>query len=1099
VTSPQGVVAAVRRYLRRRGGVLALLGVGGVVGTVLLLAWALGGTGWRPGSPLPFLLLLLGFGASGALLLSVAVFLRRWSSEDRLTREVERESDLPRGSFRSQLELDRAPPAGVSRTLIQAGARSLMSRLDPSPRRLSGRPGRELDRLLRGTAVATLLLASALLLVVLASPDRSRTAWAGLASPGTILSGTGLAPLTLVPGSVELPRGTVPSVEVHAPDRGTVTLYWQATGEPLRERTLAVESDRAATELPPLEAPVRYWASAPDGARTDEARLAPSDPLLLSQLIVELDYPEHTRLPNERIQGTPTDLTVPEGTRIGVQGRITGARSQLLVLRGEDGESRLQLTVEDERFQGEWRPERSDRIRWEMEGEDASRLPPDFELTIEPDLPPVISMPEPGRDVELPASLRLPLLIEAADDFGLDRVELRVALVGPDGEPMAPDVEAIGVEGERQVSLRPVLELTTWGLEPGQELLLAARAVEASPQGQSTSTPEFRLRVPSSAAQRGAARDRIEEVGERVGELARRAGDEARELRDQDMDSRTGGSRGEAGFQERETVREAAQAQESLSAEVDELRQELEAARRGMEGLGDEDGGLAERLRQLESLLAETADPEDQRRLSELLERLESGEQTDVSADLAELAEAREELRDRLEEAMERLQREALEEAFLGSEEEVRSVAEDQQALASGDALEEEGGAEEQDRLAARSQEVEEALAKLAERLEAQGDQAASDRAQEVSTDMSRARESMEVAADAARAGESDEATEAAEQAAQAAQEALQEMEEARMEWLEEWEETIRNALRQGAQDALALARRQDDIRARIQGAGSMERSGLQSEEAALVQGTRNLATRIGVATRQAPSVGREVNTALGEAMAAGERVVEGLQGRGGRSGAQAAAGRASASLNQAALLALAGMERVGQAPDGSAMDDLLQELEDLAAQQEAVNQDTEALSGDPEGEGASAQMEELAAAQEAVAGQVEELADQPGGEWTPGDLEEMAREARELADELAEGRLEPELRQRQEELLERFLGAGRTLERDGPTEEREGTPAEEVERRLISPLSADLLRSQRIPLPTAAQLEALSPAERRLVLEYFERLNRGSDGDGSR
>lgn len=1099
MTSPRGVVAAVRRHLRRRGSLLGLLGVAAVAGLVLLVAWALGGAGWRPGSPVPFLLLVLGFAAGGTLVVWVAVSLHRWSGEERLTREVERESELPRGSFRSQLELDRAPPRGVSASLIQAGARNLMAGLDPSPRRLSGRPGRELDRLLRGTAVATLLLASALLVVFLASPERSRVAWAGLVSPGTIITGSGLEPLSLLPGSAEFPRGTVPSVGVNAPDRTQVTLYWQATGEPLRERTLVVESGRATTELPPLEAPVRYWASAPDGARTDEARLAPSDPLLVSELVVELDYPDHTRLPDERLQGAPTELSVPEGTRMALRGRITGAGAQGLVLRGEDGEPRLRLSVEDERFQGEWRPARSDRIRWEMEGEDASRLPPDLELTVEPDLAPEITMPEPGRDVELPASLRLPLLIEAADDFGLDRVELRVALVGPDGEPRGPDVEAIGVEGERQVSLRPILELTTWGLQPGQELLLAARAVEASPQAKSTSTPEYRLRVPSSAAQRGAARDRIEEVGDRVGELARRAGEEARDLRDQDMDTRTGGSRGEAGFHEREAVREAAQAQEDLTAEVDELRQELEAARRGMEGLGDEDGGLAERLRQLESLLSDTVDPEDQRRLAELLERLESGEQADVAADLAELADAREELRDRLEAAMERLQREALEEAFLGSEEEVRGVAEDQEALASGDALEEDEGAQEQDRLAARSEEVEDALAELAERLEAQGDQAAADRAQEASAEMSRARESMEAAADAARAGESDEATEAAEQAAQQAQEALQEMEEARMEWLEEWEETIRNALRRGAEDALALARRQDDIRARIQGAGTRERSELQSEEAALVQGTRNLATRIGVATRQAPSVGREVNAALGEAMAAGEQVAEGLRGPGGRSGAQASAGRAARSLNQAALLALAGLERVGQTPDGSAMEDLLQELEDLAAQQEAVNQDTEALSGDPEGEGASAQMEELAAAQEAVAGQVEELADQPGGEWTPGDLEEMAREARELADELGEGRLEPEVRQRQEELLERFLGAGRTLERDGPTEEREGTPAEDVERRLISPLSAELLRNQRIPLPTAAQLEALSPAERRLVLEYFERLNRGSEWDGTR
>ncbi len=1095
MSTPSQALAAVRQYLRRRGGGVVLLSLLGAGAAVLVVAWLLGGGGWEAGSPLPLLLLILG--GLGALLAVAGVVarLRRWTSEEEVAGEMERQARLPRGTVRAQLELDRSNSEGVSSSLVRAGSRALMDRLSSTPERLSGQPGQELSRLLRGTAGITALLAAVVVLLLVLSPDRSRTAWAGLAAPGAILTGSALPALELDPGDAHVPRGSRPQIQVQATRRSQVTLHWQAVGEPLREEVLVVEDGLAQSRLPAVEGTVRYWASAPDGARTPDARLEPSDPLLLAELALELEYPEHTRIPPEVMQGTPISLSIPRGTRVGIRGRMEGRGDGRVVLRGEEGGALFHLEAQDGELRGTWVPERSDRIHWEVDSvEDEALLPPAFDLELEEDLPPEIALPVPGRDTEIPASLTLPLLVEASDDYGLERVEIHLSPVGDASLPEGIRVQVIPVDGERALQLRPTLDLAGRELRPGDELLLSARAVDNSLTGQESWTPEYRLRVPSAVAQRDAAREHIEEMGERVGALSERAGQEARQLQDRAMDSRTQGSDGEASFEDREALREAAQGHEAMGDEVDELREELEDARMALEGLGDEDGGLGERLERLESLLREVADPEELERVQDLLSRLEAGETPDLAEEFSQLAEARESLEERLDAAMERIQREALEEAFQGSEEELRGMVEEQETLAESEALSTPEGAQEQERVAERAQEVQDRLEELARRLEDQGDMEAAQRAADASADMAEARESMQEAVDAAMDGDGEAAGEAADEAAQAAREALQEMEEARMEWLEEWEEVIREALRRGAEDALSLARRQDDLQDRIQGTGTTGRRAMQSEEAAIVQGIRNLATRISLATRQAPSVGREVNAALGEAMVEAERTVEEL-GRGGLGAAErsayAAAGRSSRALSQAALLALAGMERVGETPDGSAMDDLLQELDALADQQEAINQEAEALSGEPDADGAAARMEEMAAAQEAVAGGVEELADMSGGEWTPGDLDEMAREARELAEALAEGRLEPEIRERQTELLERFLGAGRTLERDGPTEEREGTTAEEVDRPLIAPLSQDLLQGHRVPLPSAAELDGLTPAERRLVLEYFERLNR--------
>jgi hypothetical protein len=126
------------------------------------------------------------------------------------------------------------------------------------------------------------------------------------------------------------------------------------------------------------------------------------------------------------------------------------------------------------------------------------------------------------------------------------------------------------------------------------------------------------------------------------------------------------------------------------------------------------------------------------------------------------------------------------------------------------------------------------------------------------------------------------------------------------------------------------------------------------------------------------------------------------------------------------------------------------------------------------------------------VASDLGELADQPGSEQSLGDLQELAREAQALAQELSQGRLTPDMMRRQERLFHRLLDAGRSLERDEYSEERESERPGAFERGPVMPLSSEQLGVMPYRLPDAEQLQRLSPAVRQLVLEYFERLNRG-------
>jgi len=75
--------------------------------------------------------------------------------------------------------------------------------------------------------------------------------------------------------------------------------------------------------------------------------------------------------------------------------------------------------------------------------------------------------------------------------------------------------------------------------------------------------------------------------------------------------------------------------------------------------------------------------------------------------------------------------------------------------------------------------------------------------------------------------------------------------------------------------------------------------------------------------------------------------------------------------------------------------------------------------------------------------------------------------------------------------LFHRLLDAGRTLERDEESEERESEEPGDFDREGVNALTAGDIDALRFELPGAAALRALPPAQRALVLRYFERLNR--------
>jgi hypothetical protein len=184
--------------------------------------------------------------------------------------------------------------------------------------------------------------------------------------------------------------------------------------------------------------------------------------------------------------------------------------------------------------------------------------------------------------------------------------------------------------------------------------------------------------------------------------------------------------------------------------------------------------------------------------------------------------------------------------------------------------------------------------------------------------------------------------------------------------------------------------------------------------------------------------------------------------------------------------------QQIEQSESGTGVQQQLEELAKLAKQQGELNGRSNSLL--PLNLGPKAMSQQVGA----IAREQRDIAQKLGGmnkggarDDLLGRLDDLVQEADQLARDLEGGRLTPQMTKRQAELFHKLLDAGKTIERDEVSEERKAEAAKPLPPSVIRALKPGLFDdSARYTAPTAEQLRDLPPAYRRLILEYFQKLN---------
>ncbi len=919
-----------------------------------------------------------------------------------------------------------------------------------------------------------------------------------LRGPGAVLWHPVLAwravasPVQLRASADSVDRGSPVTLSVTTYGRREATLWLRAPGEPWRETPLSLDANGAATHVvPALDADL--FARVSSGNReSDTVLVHVRQPVFLASLEVTARYPGYLSLEDEPIPTTGDTVLIPAGTRLETRGLAT---AELELASWVNAESEDALPVSGKEFEGDFTPVRSGTYRLQLRTASGAPVAGDaiaLSLRIVADSAPLLEIPVPGADTTASPDARALLVIDAHDDHGLKSVVLELRRVSSLGVADPVQEQSVPLPGGTpdRVVLSSLVNLPQLGLRPGDTLRYRARGVDNAPRAQAGWSREYALRIQTLTELRAEQRrdasslqDRLDSLAAASKKLERQTEDLARsQPRDA---SKTGDNSDNLSFEQARKAEAVADAQQDLLKQAEEARQALQELQKDAETAGIADSALMARLAEVQQQLDKALTPEIRAKLEELRQALKELDASRTQDALKDLAEKQQQLREALERSRELFERAAMEGQLESLAQDSRELQQEQaewnKQVASADS---QGAAAAEQALAKKAEALAAELKQLSEQMK---DSPRGDKLEQAAQQAGKAGQKMQQASKSAKQGQKEKAKKEGEEAEQQLSPLSEDLQEQREQMAQDWRDEVLAQLDQALADVSRLGERQLEVSQGFERGESAAR--LRAEQGAVEEGVQRLQEQV----REAAGKNALVSPDIGTSLSAASRFMQ--QARDAVSSANAnpreagdRAGDALDALNAAAHGLLRARGDVSGSESGSGLAEAMEKMGQLAQQQGQLGEQGASLIPQLGAGGGQQQLQQLAAQQRALAQELEKLR---GQGKMPG-AGELANEAEELAQRLQAGRLDRQTVERQERLFRRMLDAGRTLqgEQEDEQKERQSTTATGDSVLLPPALRARLEDADgRLQVPSWEELQRLSPAERRIVVDYFRRL----------
>jgi hypothetical protein len=934
---------------------------------------------------------------------------------------------------------------------------------------------------------------------------------------GTEFSPPKLFTLYIEPGDVEVIRGDSVRiiVRVEGDLQYPVALLIRQEGQIEFEEVILnnARGSLYAHIIPQIRRTTEYYAHSKD-EETSKHTIKVVDRPAIRNLQVRLTFPEYTGIPPRNLDDNVGNITALRGTdaslEINANKELVSARIQF------QKNDTLDLEIAGTSASGRFALRTDDSYTLHLEDMEGIRNaePIEYHIRIIEDEYPLISFIRPGENVIIDESLRLPLLIRIRDDYGFTRLQLGYRLVQSRYEMPQEEYTYVDIPLQRKRSTDEVVEYL-WNLQSlrlAPEDVLSYHAViydnDMVSGPKKTQSDSYLLRLPSldevfadmDRRQSSAMRD-LEYSSDEAEKLRRDLEEIRRELQL---------AQHEMTWERQQRMEEMLQRYEELQKNLEETAADLEEMIENMQQHQVLSTETLEKYLELQQLYEQLNDPEFKEAMDKLREAMERMDPDQLREAMRNMTLNDEQFRQSLERTINLLKRIQIEQKLDELVKRAEQIVDEQQQVA--DELEQteatdsrgpDQASQKMDDLKQQLEQVQKALEELRQRMEEFPTEMPLQELTQTEEHLDEAglQEQIAQMQQQMQSGNMQQAASQHENIQQSLQQMQQNMAAMQQALLENQMMQVLNEMRRSLRNLNELSKRQEQLRDDTK---SLEANSPLFPENARQQNevVQDLSTVINdlISLSQktfaiTPDMGRAIGNAMQQMRAALERLDS-------RSGSQAGSNQegAMASLNEASVLLQQSLQAMLQGGGSGGMQAFLQQMQQMAGQQQRINLDTSQL-----GEGQmtmeqQAQMGRLAAEQEAVRRSLEELQNEMSGtsdrQRILGDLERIEQEMREVVSDLQASDLQPETLRRQERILSRLLDAQRSVRERDFEERRESRPGEQFVRE--SPPEIDLTTQEGRDRLREEMLRAVREGYSRdyelLIRRYFDLLRELED-----
>lgn len=1046
----------------------------------------------------------------------ILLLLPNTPSDDTLARWIWAVDEGIHDRLLNALQLARREDPRTSAALRQAA----LEDADAFAKNLTPKPYLHLTLLRRASRLLGAVAAVVLLGVIVAGGSL-RQAAGRLVHPSAVYLKPGRVVLALEgPDTLRVVQGETATLQVralHARPRGLRFVVDEGTG--LLRRFEAVQDSSDTTlytaALDNVQRDASFYATS-GHLTSDTAQVVRIARPRIARIMVTLHPPAYTGQTNVTLPVGVGDITALPGTgaTFDLEASRPLASATLMVAAKKGGVDSTALHVDRRTVSGRFAVKQPGRWWVNLVAEDGvpSDDPVEWDISALQDQPPRVEVRLPEDGAMIPDQLVVPLVVVADDDYGISRMRLRYRIYT---ELLEPD--SVGEEAFAARELEPTItdpgRAVIKGLWPLSDLpLLPTDEVHyfvevwdndawSGPKRARTETR--RLVFPSVEDLFQLSNQQEQDAGETVDRALQQAEETKQKL--EETLTRMKSNPDEVTWEETRALQQALDQQDQMLEQMQDVAKTLEQMQQQAQSQNLLSGELLQKYKKLQEMMEDIATPEMKEAMENLRKALDEMDGDKIRDALEQMAKNQDELMEKLDRSLsifERLQMEKrLDELARRAEDLAKRQAELSERMENASPKEAEQAAVEQERIQQDLDKLADLAKETAEKMEEMHGATADslDQLEKQARDEA-LKQDLQQSQSAMQQGKPKQAKGSSQMGQQKLEQLAQQFRKMQQSFSEQGKQEVGAEMDRLFARILLLSRRQEALleESRSLGVASPRYPSLAADQEALREALGAIDKDVAALMKQSFFVGAQVAGDLQRARGYMDNAIGHYTNRVPRevTGEQA---HALAMLHLSLLRLNDSQQQMQQSSSGTGYQEMMEALQKMAAQQQALNQGSQGMPMPmPGGQGGQAMLQQMAARQRALAEQMRRLEQQSQSmEEILGKLDGLGNSMDQVAKDLENQNITDRTKRLQQRIVQRLLDSQRSLQERDHSRQRVGRVAEGIDPSHpgeLPPESEDLLRQRML---RALEGDYARPW-RDTIRDYFRALEKDRAGSSA-